>query len=138
MSETKNLGHAERMANSVLRLMYWTGAWAATLAVLAAAPKLLWDHNLVLTVLACLVNAGVGVGMILANIRYQRDSDELQQKIFLDAAAITLGVGLVVGASYQLWKAIGLIAFEPTITHLIVLMSLTFLASTVFGHWRYR
>lgn len=138
MSETKNLGRAERMASSVLRLTYWTGAWVATLVVLALGPKLLWDYNLALTVLACLVNAGVGVGMILANIRYQRDSDELQQKIFLDAATVTLGVGLVFGASYQLWKAIRLTTFEPTITHLIVLMSLTFLASTVFGHWRYR
>lgn len=138
MNEVKTRRHAERAVNNVLRLMYWTGAWVATLAVLAAAPKLLWDYNIVLTVLAGVVNAGVGVGMILANIRYQRDCDELEQKIFLDAAAITLGVGLVFGASFQLWKAVRLVEFEPSITHLIVLMSLTFLASSFYGQWRYR
>lgn len=137
MSETKKL-RVDRRTNDILYLMCWTGAWVATLALLAVGPKMLWDHNIALTILVCVVNGGLGVGMIMANIRYQRAADELEKKIFLDATAITLGVGLVFGGSYQLWKAIQLITFDPAITHLIVLMALTFVASTVYGHWRYR
>ena len=59
-------------------------------------------------------------------------------KIFLDAAAITLGVVLVCGVSYELLEDIRLISGEPQISFLIVLMSLTFMASHAAGHWKYR
>jgi len=76
--------------------------------------------------------------MILVNKRNVRGWDELGQKIFLDAAAFTLGVGLVCGLSYELLEDIRLISGEPQISFLIALMSLTFMASHLAGHRKYR
>lgn len=123
--------------NSV-RLGYWTFAWVATMAVAAFGPKVIWDFATLPTILALLVNLAVGFGMIAANKRYLQGLDELHRKIFLDACALTLGVGLVCGLSYELFEDIKLISFEPEISHLVMLMSLTFLAGMIFGHRRYR
>jgi hypothetical protein len=87
--------------------------------------------------LAVALNVLVGAAMIAANIKHLRSSDELQQKVFLDASAITLGVGLVFGGSYGLWNKMGLIAFEPEIGHLMIVMGLTFVASMFIGVRKY-
>ncbi len=123
---------------NTLRLGYWTFAWVATMAVAAFGPRFLWDYATLPTTLGVLVNLAVGVGMIVANKRHLQGLDELHRKIFLDAAAITLGVGLVCGLSYELLEDIRLIAFEPEISHLVMLMSLTFLVSMIVGHRKYQ
>lgn len=129
---------AANAIKNTARLGYWTGAWLVTMAAAAFGPKLLWDYDTVPTVLAVLVNLGVGFGMILANKRALQGMDEMNQKIFLDASALTLGVGLVCGLSYELLEDIKLIPFEPEISHLVILMCLTFLAGTITGHRKYR
>ncbi len=136
--KTDSNGWAASMAKNTVRLGYWTGAWVVTMAVAAFGPKLIWDFDTVLTILAVLVNLGVGFGMIVANKRHLQAMDELHQKIFFDAAALTLGVGLVCGLSYELLENIKLIAFEPEISHLVILMSLTFVAGMIAGHRKYR
>jgi hypothetical protein len=118
--------------------MYWTLAWIVTMAVTAFGPKYLWGFALAPTVLAVLSNLGVGIGMILANKKYIRGLDELHHKIFLDASALTLGVGLVCGLSYELFEDIQLISFEPEISHLVMLMCLTFLIGMIAGLRRYQ
>lgn len=123
---------------NTVRLRYWTIAWVATMAVAAFGPKMIWDFATTPTILALLANLAVGFGMIAANKRYLQGLDELHRKIFLDAGALTLGVGLVCGLSYALLEDIKLISFEPEISHLIVLMCLTFLAGMIFGHRRYQ
>ncbi|MFK8029757.1 MAG: hypothetical protein AB8G18_05925 [Gammaproteobacteria bacterium] len=125
-------------ARNTVRLGLWTAAWLLTLAVATSGPKLIWDFATLPSVLAVLVNLGVGIGMILANKQHLQGLDELQQKIFLDAAALSLGVGLVCGFSYELLEDIKLVSFEPEIWHLIVVMSLAFLAGTIAGHRKYR
>jgi hypothetical protein len=124
--------------SNTTRLKYWTFAWVATMAVAAFGPKYLWDFATLPTILGLLVNLGVGFAMIVANKRYLRGLDEMHQKIFLDAGALTLGVGLVCGLSYELLENIKLISFEPRISHLVVLMCLTFLAGMILGHRRYQ
>ena len=123
---------------NTIRLGYWTFAWVATMAVAAFGPKLAWNFATWPTVVAVLVNLGVGFGMIMANRRYLQGLDELNRKIFLDAGALTLGVGLVCGLSYELLEDIKLITFEPEISHLVILMSLTFLVGMIAGHRRYQ
>ena len=123
---------------NTVRLAYWTLAWLATMAAATFGPRYIWDFATVPTTLAVLVNLAVGIGMIVANKRYLLGLDELHQKIFLDAGALTLGVGLVGGLSYELLKNVKLISFEPEISHLVVLMSLTFLAGMVLGTRRYQ
>ncbi len=125
-------------ARNTAQLRWWAAAWCASTALAAFGPKLLWDFNTPLTVAAVLINLSVGIGMIMATTRYLRGLDEMQQKIFLNAGTLTLGVGLVCGLSYDLLEDVRLIGFEPAISHLVILMALTFVASTIYGHGRYR
>lgn len=131
-------GWAASRARNTVRLGYWTAAWLVTMAVAAFGPKLIWNFDTLLTILAVLINLGVGFGMIVANKRHLQGMDEMHQKIFLDAGAVTLGVGLVCGLSYELLEDIKLISFVPEISHLVILMSLTFLIGMIAGHRKYR
>jgi hypothetical protein len=136
-SKTGSNDWATSSRKNTVRLGYWTFAWVATMAAAAFGPRLLWDYATLPTLAAVLVNLGIGFGMIVANRRYLRGLDELHQKIFLEAGAMTLGVGLVCGLSYELLEDIRLIGFEPAISHLVILMSITFLVGMVAGHRRY-
>ena len=120
------------------RLAYWTFAWVMTMARAAFGPRFIWDFATLPTIMALIVNLGIGFGMIMSNSRYLQGLDEMHRKIFLDASAFTLGVGLVCGLSYELLESIKLISFQPEISHLVVLMCLTFLAGLVFGHRKYQ
>ena len=70
--------------------------------------------------------------------QYLLGLDELQRKIQLDAMGLSLGVGIVVGSSYELLEDIKLITFEPEISHLIILMGLTFGIGIIVGNRRYQ
>ncbi len=128
---------ASSLRNSV-RLMFWTAAWVASMALAVFGPKLIWNYYTSLTILSVLINLGIGFAMIVANRRYLKGLDEMHQKIFLDAAVLTLGVGLVCGLSYELLEDIRLIPFQPEISHLVILMTLTFLIGMIVGHRKYR
>ncbi len=125
-------------AKSTLSLGYWTAAWVASMTIAAFGPKLAWDFAVLPTVIGVLVHLGAGCGMILANKRYLTGLDELQQKIFLEAGALTLGVGLVAGLGYELLEDIRLISFEPEISHLVMLMCLVFMVGMINGNRKYR
>lgn len=125
-------------SQNITRLRYWTAAWIAASALAAFGPRFLWNYDTSLTISGVLLTLGVGFGMILANKTYLHGLDEMHQKIFLDAGALTLGVGLVCGLSYELLEDIKLISFEPEISHLAILMCLTFLAGLINGHRKYR
>ena len=137
-TNTKRGRLAEKTASNTIHLMYWTAAWVVSMALSAFGPKLLWDYATVPTALAVLTNLAIGLGMILANRRYLRGLDEMQQRIYLEAGALTLGVGLVAGLSYEMLESVRLVSFEPKISHLVVIMSLTFLAGMIGGHRRYQ
>ena len=130
--------YAKNNARKSLHLMYWTVAWVLSTALAAFGPKLIWDYASLPSMLAILLNVGVGFAMILATKRHIHGLDEMQQKIFLDAGALSLGVGLVFGIAYEQLEDIKLISFEPEISHLVILMTLTFLAGTIAGNRKYR
>ena len=44
--------------------------------------------------------------------------------------SLSLGIGLVLGCSYEMLEDIKLIPFEPEISHLLILMSLTYVVGT--------
>jgi hypothetical protein len=64
--------------------------------------------------------------------------DELQRLIQLEAVSLAFGVGVVVGLSYELLEDVKLITFEPEISHLIMLMSLTYMFCLFLGNRHYR
>ena len=131
-------GYQSRTRKNVLRLFYWNGAWAAATALMAFGPKFLWNKSLVFTLLAVALDVAVGVGMILANKNYLAELDDLQRKIQQNAMAITLGVGLIAGVPFSVMDSYHLIPFHADIASMLILMSLTFLVSNIYGTWRYR
>ena len=123
---------------NTLRLFFWAGAWVLATAGAAFGPRFLWDFNTLPTVLGVLVHIGIGFGMIRLFRQYLLRLDELQRKIQLDAMGLSLGVGIVVGSSYELLEDIKLITFEPEISHLHLLMCLTYFIGIILGNRRYQ
>ena len=135
---TENNDWKARNTKNTLSLGYWTGAWLITLAIATFGPRYIWASSTVFTVLAILLNLGVGFGMILANKRQLNGLDELQQKIQLESMALSLGVGLICGISYSVMDTTRLISFDAEISHLVILMGITYLAGIFAGQRRYR
>ena len=136
MNDSGNL--TARTKKSTIRLGFWTGTWVLSTAVAAFGPKFLWNFNTSLSIVGVLIHLGIGFGMILANKRDLNALDELMRKIQLEAMALTLGVGLVVGMSYELLEDIKLISFEPEIGHLIILMAFTYCIGIILNNRRYQ
>ena len=136
MKDSGNL--TARTKTYTIRLGFWTGTWVLSTAVAAFGPKFLWNFNTSLSIVGVLIHLGIGFGMILANKWYLNAVDELMRKIQLEAMALTLGVGLVVGMSYELLEDIKLISFEPQIPHLIMLMGFTYIIGIILGNRRYQ
>ncbi|MGE0041025.1 MAG: hypothetical protein AB7H88_16795 [Vicinamibacterales bacterium] len=116
----------------------WTGAWVATMAVATFGPRYLWDGNQALSLAAILVNLAIGVGVIVANRRHLMGLDELQQRIQLEAMALSLGVGLVAGLAYSNLEVSHLIPGHAEIANLVILMGLTYAAGIFAGLRKYR
>ena len=60
------------------------------------------------------------------------------KKIQTDAMALSLGIGLVLGCSYELLEDIKLISFEPEIAHLVIIMCITYMIGIIKGGAKYR
>lgn len=129
---------AANMTKNTLRIFYWTAAWLLTTALVNFGTEYIWHSNKLLTGLAILLNVIIGFGMILAVRRYLKGLDEMQQKIQLDAMALSLGVGLVIGLGYSSMDQTNLIPFDAEIAHMIMLMSITYIVGIFAGLRKYR
>ncbi len=56
----------------------------------------------------------------------------------LNALGITVGVALIASVPFSVMDFYHVIPFHADIAHLLMLMSLTFLVSNLYGTWRYR
>ncbi|MEA2262943.1 MAG: hypothetical protein QOJ51_5768, partial [Acidobacteriaceae bacterium] len=99
--KTPENSYQSRIWKSSIRLACWGGAWLAATALMKFGPKFLWNQVLVFTLLAIGLDVVVGVGMILANKKYVAELDELQQKVYLNALGITVGVALIAGVPFS-------------------------------------
>jgi len=131
-------GYQSRLRTNTIRLVCWNGAWAGTCLLLAFGPKFLWNKGLLLTLVAAALNVAVGIGWILANKKYVEEQDELQQKVYLNALGITVGVAVIASVPYSAMAAYHVIPFKADIGQLVMLMVLTFFVSVLYGTWRYR
>lgn len=127
-----------RVKKNTKNLGLWTMAWVLSMAIATFGPKFIWESETVLTVTGIMLNALLGVGMILANIRHLNSLDDLQKKIQLEGMAIALGVGIVGGLSYSLLDTTNVIAQDAEISYLVILISLTYLVSVFIGQKRYK
>ncbi|MEX2546221.1 MAG: hypothetical protein WD830_00360 [Chloroflexota bacterium] len=140
MQAPDQTGHYRDEMKASAGLAVWTLAWVGTLALAVFGPELLWDSQPVASWAAVATNVAAGTGLILAHARYLRKIDELQRKINLDALAITLGVGYVVGFAYMAASIGDLIAFDgnASIALFSVLLSVIYMGTIVVGNLRYR
>ena len=118
-------------------LMAWTFAWVASLAFLTGAENALWD-NIIFTQIGLIINFAIGVGMIIANKNLFKHYDELQKKIQFEAMALTLGLAVVVGLTYEISFDFGVINSEPEFEYLVLFISFTYVASNIINSRRYK
>ena len=135
---TKSDSWAAKNTKNTLVVFYWTIAWISTTALVKFGTEYIWQSNKLLTGLAILLNVVIGFGMVLAVKRYLMGLDEMQQKIQMDAMALSLGVGLVIGLGYQSMGQTNLIPFDAEVSHMIMLMSLTYIVGIFAGLRKYR
>ena len=129
--------HTEIKATA--RLVSWTVAWVASVALARFGPGLLGDQpQRVAGWAAVAINLAVGIGWIVAFTRFLGALDELQRKIMQDALAVTLGVGWVVGFGYVVANASDLIDRDLNVALLPALMGVVFVVAFVVGRIRYR
>ena len=125
-----HLDKTHRHMTPTTNLMIWTAAWVLTVAISKFGPA---QFNL----LAILLNVGVGMGMIWANIRFLKAQDELMRKVQLEAMGISLGVTVVGGIALSLSNSTNLIPFDAQINHLVFLIGLTYIVSMIINMRRY-
>lgn len=130
--------HARACAPQLsIRLLLWTLAWSGSMVLVDKAILYSWYSSPAVSVAGVIVNAGLGLGMIWAFLRYLSGIDELQRKIQVDALAIAMGVGLVSSFSYSLLVTAGLVT-DPEVSDIILAMTGTHVAAIPFGQYRYR
>lgn len=126
-------------SNKILKyLLIWAIAYVLSMALATLGSEFLWEEsNKWLTIAAILLNLGIGIGMVVANIRHLDTLDEMMRKIQLEAMAISLGAGVIGGLSYSLLDTENLIPFDAEIGHLILLIGVTYLITTIIGCKKY-
>lgn len=127
-----------RTRKTTIHLALWTATWVVTVAVAAFGPELLWGENDLINVLTILLNIGVGVGMINANIKHIKLQDEMMQKVQLEAMGISLGVAVVGGIAYSMLDATNVIPFDAEIGGLVGLIGISYLVSVFINMRRYK
>lgn len=127
-----------RQRRTTRQSAFWAGAWILATALFAFGPEFLWPGQLWLTIAVAVINLGVGVGVVLVWRDLLNNTDELHRKVILEAMAIALGVGMVVGTIYPMMESYGLAPFDDDMSELILVMGLTFLTSMILGLRRYR
>ena len=119
------------------RILYWIFAWTVTMVLADKAELYEWHSSALVSILAIVINAGIGIGMIVTYMRFLTELDELQRKIQLDSLALSLGVALVGSFSYSLLVTAKFIS-DAEISHIILLMGLTYMVGIIVGQIRYR
>jgi hypothetical protein len=127
----------DNIKRQTVKLAGWTIAWLVTLAIASFGPKFLWNSTDWISATAIGINVLVGIGMIVANKNHLRSLDEMQQKIYLEAMAISLGAGLVGGIAYSNLDVTNVIPFHAEIAHVVILMAVTFMGSLAILNRKY-
>lgn len=128
----------KRTRKKTVHLAVWTTLWVLSVALAAFGHELFWGSNDLINVLVILLNLGIGIGMIIANIKHLSELDELMQKVQLEAMGISLGVAIVGGLSYSMLDGTNVIPYDAEIGFLIMLIGITYLVSVFVNIRRYK
>ena len=118
-------------------MLGWTIAWVISLAFLSGGENSLWD-SLLITKIGLIINLAIGIGMIIANKNLFKTYDELQKRIQFEAMAITLGLAVIVGLTYEVSFDFGIIGKEPEFEYLMMFISLSYIIANIVNSRRFR
>lgn len=127
----------ERTRRNTVRLGLWTGAWLISMALAVFGPIFLWESRGV-SLVAILINIALGIGMMVANKHHLDGLDELQRKIQLDAMALALGMGLVLGLGYSAMDIANVIEFDAEISFMVMLIGVIYIVGVLIGRRKYQ
>ena len=127
---------SQRQRANTRRLGAWTAAWTITLALAVFGGQWLWPESSVAKLVATALHLVVGLRMIYVHRQQLLGLDELQQRLQLEAMAITLGLTLVVGLAYSALDVTDAVGFDAEISHLVLFMGVSYLAATAVGQRR--
>jgi hypothetical protein len=138
------MSHAQQPSNfqsrqrrTTRKSVIWAGAWILSGTLFVFGPESLWPGQFPLTVAAALISLGVGIGTLFHWRDMLDNADDLHRKVLLEAMAIALGVGVVVGTLYPAMEDYELVP-DVNMTALVLVMGVTFLTSMILGLRRYR
>ena len=137
-SKVKSGDWSNRVKSKTHHLAYWAAAYLITMALGSFGPEFLWGYNNLVSILALVLNALVGLGMIYANIRHLKEQDEMMQKIQLESMALSLGAGIVAGLSYSLADTSNIISGDAEISYLVILICMVYLGSLLIKYRSYK
>src|SRR5665811_1160731 len=109
-----------------------------TVAIPTFGSDLFWGESKLINSIVILLNIGVGIGMIIANIQHLKTQDEFMQKIQLEAMGISLGVAIVGGIAFSMLDATNVIPFDAEIDFLVMIIAITYLISIFINLRRYK
>ena len=75
--------------------------------------------------------------MIIANKNLFKTYDELQKRIQFEAMAITLGLVIIVGLTYEVSFDFGIIDKEPQFEYLMLFISLLYIITNIVNSRRF-
>ena len=127
-----------RQRRTTRKSAFWAGAWILSGTLFAFGPEFLWPGQFPLTIAAALVSLGVGIGTLFHWRDTLNNTDDLHRKVLLEAMAIALGVGMVVGTLYPVMEDYELVPTDVNMSALVLVMGVTFLTSMILGLRRYR
>lgn len=130
-SWTANVSDHRSQRNVVVWSLIWVGAFLAGDFLIDGGSVQDSTVIVAITVLAGML----GVGWVRAYVRFIRQADELMRKIQLDAMAVALGAGFVVGFSLIMLGDAGLI--EARISHVLVCMAAVYMLAVIIGLRRF-
>ncbi len=135
---SKAASFQQKNRSNTTRLGFWTAIWLLSMALSNFGPRFIWDFNTAITTIMVLLNLALGLKMILSNIDHIKGLDELQQRIQLNAMAVTLGLSIVVGLTYSNLDVLKLINFHAEISHLVIFIGVTYLIATFIGNRKFQ
>ena len=135
--ETTETGFDTRYLKNNIRLLCWIFAWVGTMILVDKAVLYEWYSSDLISMVAIVINAGIGLGVIVTFMRYLNEVDELQRKIQLDALALSMGVGWVGGFTYSLLVTAQFVT-DNEVSDIIMLMTFTYMVGIIVGQVRYR
>ena len=84
------------------------------------------------------VNIIMGAAMIWANKRHLDHQDELQRKVQLEAMSLALGISVVLGLAATSLTQNSLLGFDFEISHLMMVLGVTYIVALLLGMRKYR